>query len=143
MNYLKLILITIIFAQNTYAQKMEKVDYKIEGMTMAITNMEPMLDFYANVFNIEFEEKEMYNSKLYSGVWGGLNLLFCPAEIAGNKAVQNRHQFDIVVSDLPKVVELTAKHGGKPMGEIVEGESAWSIGIYDPDKNSILFKQLK
>jgi len=122
---------------------MEKADYQIEGMTIAITKMEQMLDFYTNVFKIRFTEKEMYESKLYSGIWGGLNLLFCPAEIAGNTAVQNRHQFEIVVSDLDKIIELTTKYGGKTMGEIVEDEHSWNVGIYDPDKNSILFKQLK
>ena len=29
------------------------------------------------------------------------------------------------------------------MGEIGEDEHFWNIGIYDPDNNSILFKQLK
>ena len=66
---------------------------------MAITNMQKMLAFYSNVFQIEFTEKEMYGSHLYSGIWGELNLLFCPAEIAQNTAEQNRHQFDIEVSD--------------------------------------------
>ncbi|MEM9078232.1 MAG: VOC family protein [Bacteroidota bacterium] len=122
---------------------MEKAGYKIEGMTMAITNMRQMLDFYSNTFNIQFTEREMYGSRLYSGVWGGLNLLFCPAEIARNTADQNRHQFDIVVSDLHKTIEITTKYGGKTMGEMVEDEYLSSIGIYDPDENSILFKQIK
>lgn len=122
---------------------MEKSVYQIEGMTMAITNMEEMLAFYSNVFNIQFVEKKMYESKLYSSRWGGLKLLFCPAEIARNTATQNRHQFDIVVSDLQKIIELTTKHGGQLMGEVVEDESSWSVGVYDPDENSILFKQLK
>lgn len=122
---------------------MENVGYRIEGMTMAITNMEQMLEFYANTFNIQFTEKEMYGSKLYSGIWGDLSLLFCPAQVAGNTADQNRHQFDVVVSDLNQTIAITTKYGGKTMGEIVEDESSWSIGIYDPDQNSILFKQLK
>lgn len=85
----------------------------------------------------------MYESNLYFGTWGELNLLFCPAEIAKNTAIQNRYKFDIVVSDLSKFIEMTAKYGGKPMGEIEEDDYSWSIGIYDPDKNSILFKQKK
>ena len=101
---------------------MEKENYQIEGMTIAITNMEAMLSFYSNVFNIQFTEKEINGSKLYSGVWGGLNLLFCPAKIAGNTAEQNRHQLDIIVSDLTKTIQLTIKYGGKTMGEIVEDE---------------------
>ncbi len=122
---------------------MEKPNYEIEGMTMAITEMDSMLKFYSNIFNIHFTEKEMYGSKLYSGTWGGLNLLFCPAEIAGNTAEQNRHQFDIVVPELPKLVQLVIQNGGTLMGEIVEDDQSLSVGVYDPDKNSILFKQLK
>ena len=122
---------------------MEKHSYQIEGMTIAIKNMEQMLAFYSNAFNIMFTEKEMYDSKLYSGVWGGLKLLFCPAEIAGNTAVQNRHQLDIVVSDLQKIIKTVTNYGGVLIGEIVEDEYSWSVGIYDPDKNSLVFKQLK
>ncbi|NAS31887.1 hypothetical protein GTQ40_12945 [Flavobacteriaceae bacterium R38] len=122
---------------------MENPRYSIQGMTMAITNMEKMLSFYSNVFDIQFEEKEMYNSKLYTGIWGGLNLLFCPAEIAQNTATQNRHQFDIIVSDIQKTIYLAIQHGGETIGDIFEDASSLSIGIYDPDKNSITFKQLK
>ncbi|MEO9803478.1 MAG: VOC family protein [Reichenbachiella sp.] len=122
---------------------MEKPDYQIEGMTMAVTNMEQMLDFYSNTFGIRFKERKMEDFRLYSGVWGGMNLLFCPAELAGNTATQNRHQFDVVVTDLEEVIKITSKYGGSPMGEKNEDEYTWSIGIYDPDKNSILFKQLK
>lgn len=122
---------------------MEKSVYQIEGMTIAIKNRKEMVAFYANTFNIQFEEKEMYGTTLYTSVWGGLKLLFCPAEIAGNTADQNRHQFDVIVPDLEQLIELTTKNGGKPMGAIVENEHFWSIGIYDPDKNSIVFKQLK
>lgn len=123
---------------------MKKEDYHIEGMTMAIKNMAQMLDFYSNTFDIQFSEKELFGDKLYAGVWGGLNLLFCPATLlAKNTAEQNRHQFDIVVADLQKVIEITEKYGGQPMSEVVEDEHAYSVGIYDPDNNSILFKQLK
>ena len=122
---------------------MEQPDYKIEGLTIAITNMKQMLDFYSNVFNVKFEAKKMYGTTLYTGVWGGLNLLFCPAEIAGNTAIQNRHQFDITVPDLQSIIGLATKHGGKLMGEIAEDRHSRSIGIYDPDNNSITFKQVK
>lgn len=83
----------------------------------------------------------MYESNLYFGTWGELNLLFCPAEIAKNTVIQKRYQFDILVADLNKIIELTTKFGGKPIGEIVEDEYSWSLGIYDPNKNPMLFKQ--
>lgn len=143
MKQFVLILLFGFTMSNLFSQKMEKPDYQIEGMTMAVTNMEQMLDFYSNTFGIRFKERKMYDSRLYSGDWGGLSILFCPAEIAGNTATQNRHQFDVVVPDLEEVIKITSKYGGSPMGEKNEDEDAWSIGIYDPDKNSILFKQLK
>lgn len=122
---------------------MKELNYKFEGMTMAITDMEQMLIFYAEVFDIQFEEQAMYGTKLYSSTWGGLQLLFCPAAIARNTAQQNRIQFDIVVEDIHAIIDLAIQHGGKAMGEISEGQLAWSIGIYDPDHNSMVFKQYK
>jgi len=143
-NEMLLILILALFSYGDLnAQQLRSLEYKMNGMTIAVTNMEQMLDFYSNVFKIEFTKEELYEAKLYSGIWGDLNLLFCPAEIAKNTAKQNRHQFDIVVSDLNKIIKLTMKYGGELIGRITEDEYSWNIGIYDPDRNSILFKQLK
>ena len=116
-------------------------DYTLEGMTIAVTNMDPMLEFYSHVFQIQFEEKDMFGAKLYAGNWGGLKLLLCPAELAGNTATQNRHQFDIRVGDLEKTLEIMIQYGGKPMGEIQEGETGRSVGVYDPDHNSMVLKE--
>lgn len=125
------------------SQNSEVTDYQIEGMTIATTNMGQMLDFYSNTFNITFSEQRINEFKLYAGKWGGMKVLLCPAELAGNKATQNRHQFDVIVPDLEDIITITSKYGGTTMGGKIEDEHAWSIGIYDPDKNSILFKQLK
>jgi len=122
---------------------MKKEEYKIEGFTLAVQNMDAVKTFYANVFGITFKEIKMYGSTLYSGVWGSLNILLCPAEIAHNTARQNRHQFDILVSDIDRFIEKIKKNGGKTIGEKSKDEQAWSIGVYDPDENSIVLKQLK
>lgn len=125
------------------AQKMNSKKFQIEGMTMAVTSMKPMLDFYSGFFDISFTEQNMFNSKLYQGKWGDLNLLFCPAEVARNSAKQNRHQFDIVVEDIEASIKLATSFGGKPMGDITDDNGVLSVGIYDPDNNSILLKQYK
>jgi predicted enzyme related to lactoylglutathione lyase len=122
---------------------MKKEDYYFEGMTMAINNMDQMLAFYTHTFDIQFLEMEMYGGKLYTGKWGGLKLLFCPATIAQNTAKQNRHQLDIVVVDLDKKIEIAVKYGGKLMGQIAETETSRRVGVFDPDQNSIIFKELK
>ncbi|MFK7946111.1 MAG: VOC family protein [Saprospiraceae bacterium] len=119
------------------------MNYQIQGLTIAITNMEAMLDFYMHVFDMTFIERKMNENRLYSTVWSGLDLLFCPADLARINANQNRHQMDIIVEDLKKVIDVAIEFGGKMMGEIVEDENSKSVGIYDPDGNSILFVEMK
>lgn len=122
---------------------MKEQKYTISGLTLAITHMDAMLGFYSQVFQIQFEEEQMFGTILYSGNWGGLNLLFCPAELAGNTATENRHQFDIIVPDLSQTIAEALLHGGMQLGEISEDENTLRVGMYDPDKNTIVFKQLK
>lgn len=143
MKHLTIVLLLCFFSQTINAQSSKKSGYQIEGMTMAITNMDQMLAFYSNVFNIEFKEQELNGFKLYAGKWGDLKLLFCPAELARNQATQNRHQFDVIVPDLEDIIRMISSYGGKSMGNKAEGENEWSVGVYDPDMNSINFKQLK
>ncbi|MEM7297350.1 MAG: VOC family protein [Bacteroidota bacterium] len=119
------------------------IDYTIEGMTLAVHQMDKMIQFYSNVFNIQFEAKEMFDNTLYSGTWGDLKVLFCPAELAGNEARQNRHQFDIITTNLEGCIDNVKMNGGSLMGEISEDDNMKSIGIYDPDHNSIVLKQPK
>lgn len=102
-----------------------------------------MLTFYRNVFGVEFMERDEFGTKLYSGKWGDLNLLFCPKEIAQNKATQNKHQFDIVVKELDDWIRKCEKNGGIAIGEITNLKGYRSVGIYDPDKNTIVLKEFK
>ena len=122
---------------------MKKEQYQIEGLTIAINNMDEMLNFYSSVFGIDFELIEIFNTNLFAGEWGGMKVLFCPAELAGNTAKQNRHQFDIIVPNLNEILVKAILTGGEKMGDIEEDEQSLSVGIYDPDQNSIIFKQLK
>ncbi|MCE7996661.1 MAG: VOC family protein [Roseivirga sp.] len=117
------------------------MSYQIEGLTLAITDMSKMLDFYTAVFGIDFTEQDMYSSRLYAGQWGDLKLLFCPAELAQNSAEQNRHQFDILVDDLDQILQVAKSHGGQMMSHVTEEGGFRSVGIYDPDRNSMVFKQ--
>lgn len=115
----------------------------IEGLTIAVTDMEQMVNFYSKVFGIGFTNKQVYGTTLYNGEWGGLKLQFCPAQLAGIEAAQNRHQFDIVVDDLDKALVQVSVHGGSMMHDIQENETSRSVGVYDPDKNSIVLIEKK
>ena len=115
--------------------------FNIEGVTLAVSDMDSMVTFYKEVFEVEFEPRKISGGTLYSGKWGNLELLLCPAEIAGNSAKQNRHQFEIAVNDVDEFLTKVKAYGGENMGEVAVDENGKkSIGIYDPDKNSILIK---
>ena len=113
----------------------------IEGFTIATVKTEAMVKFYSNVFDIKFNEFEAYNSKLYSGKWGELKVLLCPAEVAGVETERNRHQFDISVANIEVILKNVLSNGGKTMGEVLTSGSTKSVGIMDPDGNTIVLKQ--
>ena len=119
------------------------MNYQIEGLTLAVNRMDEMLSFYKAVFNLEFDEMEMHGFKLYQTKWGDLSLLFCPAQLAQNTATQNRHQFDIIVSDLDAVIDAAKANHGELMHEPTETGGVKSVGVYYPDRNSMVFKQLQ
>ena len=122
---------------------MENNDFRIQGFTLAVTNMEKMVNFYQQLFDITFEEFSKYGTQLYQGNFGDLRMLMCPAEIAGNKAQQNRHQFDIVVDHLDLYKEKIPALGGTLMGEVVENDDSYAVGFKDPDENSMVLIQYK
>lgn len=63
------------------------------------------------------------------------------AEIAKNEAQQNRHQFDIIVFNLAEMIEKVVEFGGEVIGVIAENEDFKSVGIFDPDRNSLVLKE--
>ncbi len=116
--------------------------YQLAGITIAVSKMEAMVAFYHSVFQIEFSSLAAYGDTLYRGIWEGRSLLFCPASIAKNTALQNRQQFEFLVKDLDQMLLLCEQNGGTPMGAIQIGENEKSVGVKDPDGNSMVFKQI-
>jgi catechol 2,3-dioxygenase-like lactoylglutathione lyase family enzyme len=115
---------------------------------MAVTHMARMVRFYNTVFESEltpftpapFDEKK---TTFYRGTLAGINLLFCPNDIAGVEATTNRHQFNFVVGDVFLVMQMALQHGGSQIDgpQIVDG--VITASVRDPDGNSIEFIQLK
>ena len=116
--------------------------YQLTGITIAVSKMEAMLAFYHAVFQIEFSSFAGYGSTLYQGLWEGRKLLFCPANIAKNTALQNRQQFEFLVGNLDQMLFLCTQNGGTPMGAIQIVGNEKSVGVKDPDGNSMVFKQI-
>lgn len=116
-------------------------NHRLIGITVAVTKMDEMVKFYQHVFKLEFTAMDMFNSTLYRTDWQGVNLLFCPAEIAQNDARVNRHQPDLLVDDIKSLLETVVETDGKIKDDPAEYNGQLVASIYDPDGNSIVFYQ--
>ncbi len=116
--------------------------YKIEGLTISVTDMPSMLDFYSHVFEIEFSQREMQGYILYSGTWCGIQLLLCPKELSRIEATQNRHQFDLIVTNIEQVVARSLDKKGTILSDLAILKRQKTAAVYDPDGNSIVFKEI-
>ena len=119
------------------------MDYRIDCMNLAAANLDAMVTFYSNVFGIELTEQPLQDAKLYQGKFAGTDFVLLPASLADVTAKQNRMQYDVVVSDLDEAIGLVEAHGGRTNGRIGEDDRMRCIGVFDPDDNFMVFRQVK
>lgn len=139
---LKGVLIMLILF-SFYSKTMAQTTTKINRITVAVFNETEMKSFYENVFDIEFETINNPGFNLYVGDWGGLEIQFCPAEIAKNTATQNRHQFHIDVKEIDSVLKKVKKFGGSVTEDVVLNENIKQASITDPDSNTIVLQEVE
>lgn len=125
------------------AQSRANVNPTVEGMSMAIVKVQPMLDFYSHIFNIDFQKRDGFDTVMYFAKWRGLKLLFVPVELAGEEGavVQNKHQFDVIVPDINQLVSRVKRYGGQINGTIIDDGIQKTVHAKDPDGNTFIFKQ--
>jgi predicted enzyme related to lactoylglutathione lyase len=110
---------------------------QIDRITLAITHMDTMVNFYNLVFDAELRPLEpMHGIQFYGGQLAGINLLFCPNEIAGVVAQQNRHQFRFVVDDLDAMRSKAVQFGGDILDDMRLTETSKSGSVRDPEGNT-------
>ncbi len=139
-----IILIALVLCNfHSIAQSKANVNPTIEGMSMAISKVQPMLDFYSHIFNIKFEKRQGFDTVMYFAKWRGLKLLFVPVQLAGEEGalVQNKHQFDIIVPDMDQLISRVKRYGGKVTGALIDDGIQKTIHAKDPDGNTFIFKQ--
>jgi predicted enzyme related to lactoylglutathione lyase len=64
-------------------------------------------------------------------------MVMCPNEVACVEARQNRHQFRFVVDDIERMIGIVALSGGESLDDLVRSEGSKSVGLRDPDGNTI------
>lgn len=75
------------------------MNYTLEAMVLSATNMNAMVDFYSNVFGVEFTMESVSDQKLYTGTYAELEFTLVPAELNQIENPQNPTHYDIYVDD--------------------------------------------
>lgn len=114
--------------------------YKLLKITVACNDISAMTVFYSSVFNVEFDEHD-FGFKVYSTKIGDINFLFCPNDIAGVEAKQNRHQFDYITNEIEKIIERGLASGGSIHSELLKTDTESTVTLFDPDGNTMNFIQ--
>ena len=147
-NYMQIKHIIVVFSlifcsTSMTAQSKANVNPTIEGMSMAISKVDPMLAFYTHIFNIKFEKRQGFDTVMYFAKWRGLKLLFVPVQLAGEEGalVQNKHQFDVIVPDIDQLISRVNRYGGKITGALIDDGIQKTVHAKDPDGNTFIFKQ--
>lgn len=106
----------------------------LKRIAFAITDMPTMVEFYNQVFDTDLQPVgERKALQFYRGTLAGIDVLFCPNEIAKVVAESTRHQLCLQVDDLQATIDAAIAHGGTQTSEIKDGFAA----ICDPEGNSI------
>ncbi len=115
--------------------------HELNGITLAVTNMEAMVLFYQKLFGVDFRAVKKSGIEVFSGEWLSSPLFLCPAKTAGNTAEQNRHQFELLVDDLDDMIDKVVSLGGEIMHDPIVKGALRKVSIYDPDRNSMVLME--
>lgn len=116
---------------------------KLDGLTIAVTDMKHMVAFYNAVFDANLEPTVNIGDKqFYGGQMLGMQLIFCPNAIAQVVAEQNRQQFRFHVDDIEAVMKNGLANHGTEINAINEYKGAKVASLADPDGNTIEFVEL-
>jgi predicted enzyme related to lactoylglutathione lyase len=119
------------------------MNYTLEAMILSAVNMPAMVEFYSNVFGIDFSPDEIDGLSMYSGSFSGLEFTLVPAVLTGVTDPKNPTHYDVYTSSIEEGIELVEKHGGRTNGHLGEDDFTRAIGIFDPDGNFMVLKQRK
>ncbi|MEZ5066220.1 MAG: VOC family protein [bacterium] len=108
----------------------------LHQITLAVEDGEAMAAFYNAVFDTGLRPFRAGKARFWRGNLAGVNLLFCPNEIASVDARQARHQFLIAVPDLVAAGRLARDCGGAVEGPL-RSAGRECLVVRDPEGNPI------
>ncbi|OIU71658.1 VOC family protein [Rossellomorea aquimaris] len=116
---------------------MSGISFAVSKITIAYNQENEMVDFYNKLFSADLSPFQAGEFRFYKGKIGEIGLLFCPNEMLGINAEKNNIQFTVQVPNLEDILSKVSRYSGEQIQEINREESQSSVGISDPDGNSI------
>ena len=110
---------------------------KFSSFAIRIANVESMLAFYAEAFQIQFQEVDTYGIKSQFGELNGITLKFVPIRDEADFKGYPIHQPGFVVPDVQAVIDIAQKYGGRQEGRTIRVDGKIQAAIRDPDGNTI------
>ena len=110
---------------------------KISSIAFRVYNMDSMLAFYSEAFDIQFQEIDTYGIRSQFGEVGGITLKFVPIRESDDFKNFPIHQPGFVVRDVAAVVALAIRYGGRQEGQTIHAEGKTQAAVRDPDGNTI------
>ena len=110
---------------------------KISSIAFRVYNMDAMVAFYSEAFQVEFREVATYGIRSQFGDVDGITLKFVPIRESDDFKNFPTHQPGFVVSDVETVIAIALKHGGRQEGQTLRADGRTQAAVRDPDGNTI------
>ena len=110
---------------------------KISSIAFRVYNLDAMLAFYSEAFEVEFHEVDTYGIRSQFGDVNGITLKFVPIRESDDFKSFPIHQPGFVVPDVETVIAIALKHGGRQEGQTLRLDGKVQAAVRDPDGNTI------
>ena len=109
----------------------------LSSIAIRVSNLEAMVDFYSEAFQVEFREVATYGIHSQFGEVGGVTFKFVPIRDDADFKGYPVHQPGFIVPDVEAVIDLALKHGGRQEGKVIQADGKIQAAVRDPDGNTI------
>ena len=109
----------------------------LTSIALRVANMDAMLAFYSQAFQIRFREVDTYGIRSQFGEMNGVTLKFVPIRDDVDFKGFPIHQPGFTVPDVQAVIDIALKHGGRKEGQTLQVDGKTQAAIRDPDGNTI------
>jgi catechol 2,3-dioxygenase-like lactoylglutathione lyase family enzyme len=109
----------------------------LSSVALRVHNMEAMVGFYTQAFQIEFRVVDTFGLQSQFGELNRITLKFVPIRDSANFEEYPIHQLGFNVRDVQATIDLALQFGGKREGDILRDGDKVYAAVRDPDGNTL------